>query len=140
MKKAIIIYQSITGTTKNYAREISAYIQEMQIETHCLPVEKYQDGMLQGADYLLLGCWTKGLMIFFQKPDSIWGDFVKTIAVPQNTKVALFATYKITTGSMFKNMAKCVNHNNNPSILNLKSRDGKLSVKDKLIIDEFINN
>lgn len=56
MKKAIIIYQSKTGTTKKYAQEISAYMQEKQIATFCLPVDKYREDMLQCADYLLLGC------------------------------------------------------------------------------------
>jgi len=46
MKRAIIIYQSKTGTTKKYAQEISAYMQEKQITTFCLPVDKYREGML----------------------------------------------------------------------------------------------
>lgn len=140
MKKAIIIYQSKTGTTKKYAQEISSYIQEKQTETYCIPVEKYQEGMLHGTDYLLLGCWTKGLMVISQKPDKIWADFAKNITVPQNTKVALFATFKIRTGSMFKNMIKCVNHEDRLSFPNIKSRNGKLSVKDKTILGKFINN
>jgi flavodoxin len=140
MKRAIIIYQSKTGTTKKYAQEISAYIQGKQIKTFCLPVENYQEGMLQGADYLLLGCWTKGLMVIFQKPDKIWSDFAKNITISKNTKVALFATYKIRIGSMFKNMIKCVNHAENLSFMNIKSRNGELSVKDKTILREFIND
>jgi flavodoxin len=140
MKRAIIIYQSKTGTTKNYAQEISAYIQEKQIETYCFPVENYREGMLQGADYLLLGCWTKGLMVIFQQPDKIWTDFAKSITVSNNTKVALFATYKILTGSMFKNMAKCINHHNSLPFQSFKSRNGKLSVTDKSLLSEFIGN
>lgn len=139
MKRAIIIYQSKTGITKNYAQEISAYIQGKQIATFCLPIENYREGMLQGADYLLLGCWTKGLMVIFQKPDNEWRHFVKKTAVPESTKVALFATYKIRTGSMFKNMAKHVNHENCLSFPGIKSRDGKLSVNDKTILEQFIN-
>ncbi len=140
MKRAIIIYQSKTGTTKKYAQEISAYMQEKQIATFCLPVDKFREGMLQGADYLLLGCWTKGLMVVFQKPDNDWRHFAQKTAVPQSAKVALFATYKIRTGSMFKNMAKCVNHNGSVPVPNLKSKDGKLSGKDKVTLDEFILN
>lgn len=140
MKKAIIIYQSKTGTTKKYAQEISAYMQEKQIATFCLPVDKYREGMLLGADYLLLGCWTKGLMVIFQKPDNDWCHFARNTTVPQGAKVALFATYKIRTGSMFKNMAKHVNHDTSLSFPNMKSRNGKLSVKDKSILEQFIHN
>ncbi|HAF31315.1 MAG TPA: hypothetical protein DCG75_19935 [Bacteroidales bacterium] len=138
MKRAIIFYQSKTGTTKNYAQELGAYFKAKQIDTLCLSVEEYQQDLIQNADYLLLGCWTKGLMLIFQKPDKIWGDYAKKISVPENTKVALFATFKIRTGTMFKNMAKHFNHNSNISLPNLKSRNGKLSEKDKVILDEFI--
>lgn len=140
MKRAIIIYQSKTGTTKKYAKEISAYIQEKQIETYCFPIDNYREGMLQGADYLFLGCWTKGLMVIFQKPDKIWADFAKSITVSNNTKVALFATYKILTGSMFKNMTKYINHHNSLSFQSFKSRNGKLSIIDKALLEEFIKN
>lgn len=140
MKKAIIIYQSKTGTTKKYAQEISAYMQEKQLATFCMPVDKYREGMLQGADYLLLGCWTKGLMVIFQKPDNDWCHFAKKTAVPQSVKVALFATYKIRTGSMFRNMAKYVNHNKSLSFPNIKSRNGELSAMDKNILDQIVIN
>ena len=140
MKKAIIFYNSKTGTTKNYAQEIDEYLQGKQIETLCLPVEEYQESLLQNTDFLLLGCWTKGLLVIFQKPDKIWSDFVKKISVPKSTKVALFATFRIRTGSMFKNMAKYVNHAGSLSFPNLKSRNGMLSWKDKVVLDEFINN
>jgi len=140
MKRAIIIYQSKTGTTKNYAQEIRAYMQEKQIETYCFPVENYREGILQDADYLLMGCWTKGLMVILQKPDEIWCDFVKKISVPAQTKVAFFATYKIRTGSMFKNMVKHFNQAKNSSFPNLKSRNGNISEIDRLVLNEFINN
>ena len=140
MKKAIIFYQSKTGTTKNYAQEIGTYLQTKQIDTLCVPVEEYQENLLQNTDYLLMGCWTKGLMVLFQKPDEIWCDFAEKIAVPAHTKVALFATFKIRTGSMFKNMAKHFGHSGNLSHPNLKSRNGRLSEEDKVILDGFIEN
>ncbi len=140
MKKAVIFYQSKTGTTENYAQEIGAYLQTKQIDTACVPVEAYREDLVQNADYLLTGCWTKGLMVILQKPDEIWSDFAQKLTLPEGAKVALFATYKIRTGSMFKNMAKHVNYAGNLSFPNLKSRKGKLSAKDKFVLDEFLNN
>jgi len=139
MKKAIIFYQSKTGTTKNYAQEINAYLLSKQIETLWLNVEEYNDKFIENMDYLILGCWTKGLMVILQKPDEVWSDFVNKLSIPKNTKVALFATYKIRTGSMFKNMKKQFKEFNNIFIPNLKSRNGKLSEKDKIILNELVN-
>jgi hypothetical protein len=104
-----------------------------------MPIAEYREELMQHADYILAGCWTKGLFVVFQKPDEIWSDFAHKLPVPEGAKVALFATYKIRTGSMFKNMAKHVIHSNNLSFPNLKSRNGKLSEKDKIVLDEFIN-
>ena len=140
MKKAIVFYQSKTGTTKNYAQEIGAYLQAKQIDTLCVPVGEYRENLLQDTDYIIMGCWTKGLMVLFQKPDEIWCDFAQKISVPIHTKVALFATFKISTGSMFKNMAKYFGNAGNLSLPNLKSRNGRLSDKDKVILDGFIEN
>jgi flavodoxin len=138
MKNAIIYYQSKTGTTKNYAEEISAYIQNKNIKTLCLPVDEYNETMHQNADFVLLGCWTKGLMIFLQRPDKTWSEFAKNMNISKNAKLALFATYKVRTGSMFKNMKKHLNHSGVQSLTNLKSKNGKLSADDKAILDNYL--
>lgn len=136
MKRAIIFYQSKTGRTKNYAQEIGVYLQAKQIDTLWFPVEEYHDRLVENIDYLILGCWTKGLMVLFQKPDEIWNNFAKKVSVPTNSKLALFATYKIRTGSMFNNMEKQLSKFFLPR---LKSRDGKLSDKDMLVLNQFIH-
>ncbi len=140
MKKAVVFYQSKTGTTKNYAQEISAYLETRQLETLCLPVNEYQEYLIQDTDYLFLGCWTKGLMVILQKPDEIWNAFADSLPVPINTKVALFATYKIGTGSIFRNMGKHLKQYTPLKSPNLKSRNGKLSEADKVRINEFLNS
>ncbi len=140
MKRAVIFYQSKTGTTKHFAQEIGAYLQTREIETACLHVDQYQECLIENADYLIMGCWTKGLMVLFQRPDAIWNCFAQKISIPGNSKIALFTTYKILTGSMFKEMEKPLNPLNGLSIPKLKSRDGKLSDSDRAALDEFIDN
>ncbi len=140
MKRAIIFYQSQTGTTQRYAQEIGEYLQSNKIDTLWLPIEKCNDDLIKNIDYLFLGCWTKGLMVFFQKPDEIWNYNARKITIPSNTKVALFATYKIRTGSMFKNMGKQLKKKNDVLLPNLSSRNGKLTDKDISIIHALINN
>ena len=140
MKKAVIFYQSKTGTTKNYAHEIEAYLQNRQIQAACYPVSEYHSGLLENADLLLLGCWTKGLMVLFQKPDALWNHFARRLTVPASSKVALFATYKIRTGSMFRNMAKQVQKTGHSLFPRLKSRDGKLTGQDRAVLNRLIQD
>lgn len=105
-----------------------------------MPVEEYRENLVQNADYILTGCWTKGLFVVFQKPDEIWSAFAQKLPVPEGAKIALFATYKIRTGSMFKNMEKQIKPAANIPFPNLKSRDGRLSEENKLALDGFIEN
>jgi flavodoxin len=139
MKKAIIIYNSHTGITKKYAEAIESFIRNKNIEVRLLPISEYSSKVLMETDYLLLGCWTSGLFFFGQHPEKTWINFAQQlpqIAVPE---VALFTTYKLATGSMFKNMKKHLRFNNGNIKLELKSRKGTLSDFDKDLLDNFLN-
>lgn len=138
MKKAIIFYQSKTGTTKRYAQQIGNYLQGRQIEATCLSVNEFQGTIPEHIDYIFMGCWTKGLMVILQQPDEIWKKFAEKISIPESSKIALFATYKISIGRMFRKMKEYLSQQKNQSIPNLKSRNGTLSEKDKNVLNEFI--
>jgi flavodoxin len=137
MKKAVIFYQSKTGTTKKYAKQIGNYLQGRQIEATCLPVNEFQGAIPENIDYIFMGCWTKGLMVLLQHPDEIWKKFAAKITIPSQSKLVLFATYKISTGSMFRKMKNQLRQKDR-FIPNLKSRNGQLSEKDKAVLKELI--
>ena len=106
MKRAVIIFHSKTGITRSYAEEIEEYLQTKGLEVTSLSIREYKDGVSDNADYLLLGCWTSGLMVFFQHPDKEWKEFASGFKNNGATPTILFTTYKILTGSMFKKMAR----------------------------------
>jgi flavodoxin len=139
MKKAAIIVNSKTGTTHNYAEVISQYLQSKGLETQVSSVQAYHEDMLENVDYVLLGCWTNGLMVLLQHPEQKWVDFAAKLPSMPDAKVALFTTYKILTGSMFRNMAKYLKGKFTVPSLELKSRDGSLSEKDVQALDRFIS-
>lgn len=139
MKKAVIIYHSQTGITKKYAEEIGAYLKQKELEVSILPIRDYKDGIIGDADYLLLGCWTSGLMIFLQHPEKVWKEFAQQLPVGIQSKTALFTTYKILTGSMFGKMRTQLKGRIDHCPTEIKSRDGMLSGKDKIVLDHFIN-
>lgn len=139
MKKAVIIYQSKTGITEKYSREISTYISGKGIETQIIPVKEYKDGIAEQADYLLLGCWTAGFLLLFQHPDMAWKQLAGKLPKVPDKRVALFTTYKIATGSMFKSMKKHLGKADS-TLTELKSKRGILSEGDKAVLDGFLRN
>jgi flavodoxin len=138
MEKAVILYNSKTGTTKKYAEEIGKYLETKAIEAQVSGIQTYREEMLDGADYLFLGCWTSGLMVILQHPEKVWVDFAVKLPNKPDSKIALFTTYKLLTGTMFKNMTKPLKGRFTSPALELKSRNGFLSEKDKTALDQFI--
>ena len=138
MKTAVIFYHSKTGTTKKYAEEISKYLKSKGLDTQVTSIQAYREDMLNNVDYVFFGSWTNGLMVILQHPDQEWKDFAAKLPSMPNVKVVLFTTYKILTGSMFRNMYKHLKGNFATPSLELKSRNGSLSTTDKLELDAII--
>lgn len=131
MKQALIIYQSKTGTTKKYGFAIRDYLQSLNIEARAIPVQNYTPEELEMADYIFLGCWTSGLFIILQHPDKVWSEFVQKLPDLSDKKVVLFTTYKLLTGSMFRNMEKQLSTKINKIEFSLKAKNMLLSENDK---------
>ena len=139
MKTAVIVYHSKTGTTKKYAEEISKYLQSKGLDTQVTSIQAYSEDMLNNVDYVLFGCWTNGLMVILQHPEKIWVDFAAKLPSMPDVKVVLFTTYKILTGSMFRNMYKRLKGKFATPSLELKSRNGSLSENDKQALENLIS-
>ncbi|MEE4214538.1 MAG: hypothetical protein V2I34_05695 [Bacteroidales bacterium] len=139
MKKALVIYQSKNGTTRQFGKKIADYLFCKGIINKALSVEEAENTDLDSYDYVFLGCWTKGLMIIAQHPDNIWQQYVKNLNFTSDIKIGLFTTYKIATGTMFSRMAKCLPEVRRKNILELKSRNGDLPDEASAALESFID-
>jgi len=139
MKTAVIVYNSKTGTTKKYAEEIASYLKSKGISIRISSIQAFQGNLLSDSDFVFLGSWTNGLMFILQHPDREWKDFAAKLPSVPDVKVALFTTYKILTGSMFRNMYKQLKGKFAPPSLELKSRNGSLSENDKQALENLIS-
>ena len=139
MKTAVIVYNSKTGTTKKYAEEIASYLKSKGISIRISSIQAFQGNLLSDSDFVFLGSWTNGLMFILQHPDREWKDFAAKLPSMPDVKVVLFTTYKILTGSMFRNMVKHLKGKYPTPSLELKSRHGSISEEDKQAVDNFIS-
>lgn len=139
MKTAIIAYRSKKGTTKKLANEIGRILSLHSIKSEIKAVEDFQNHDLSSFDLVFLGCWTSGAMIFAQHPDKTWKDFAKSLVLPENGKIVLFATYLLATGSMFSKMRENLPHTGQSAVqAEIKSRNGSLSSKNIQVINQLI--
>jgi flavodoxin len=139
MKTAAIIVNSKTGITRQYAEEISEYLRSKGLDTRVASIQAYSEDTLTGVDYVLFGSWTNGLMVILQHPDREWVSFAAKLPSKPDVKVALFTTYKILTGSMFRNMYKKLKGRYPVPSLELKSRNGSLSEEDRQALETLIS-
>lgn len=136
MKKALIIVQNKNNSTKRFGEQIAEFLFQRGLTAELIPINNFEPNKLDGADYLLVGGFRNGLI--FSKTDNEWESFVKKLPTLNGIKTALFATYKIFPGSIFKKMRKYLKGKTEEVTFDLKSRDGYLSVSDKLDLNDFI--
>ena len=136
MKKALIIVQNKNTSTKRFGEEIAEFLLNRGLSTELIPINSFDPQKLQGADYLLVSGWKNGSI--FSGTDNDWISFVKRLPTLNGIKTALFATYKIFPDAMFRKMKKYLREKTDNLTFNLKSRDGYLSVSDKLNLNDFI--
>jgi flavodoxin len=136
MKKALIIVQNKNNTTRKFGEEIAEFLLKRGLFAELIPINNFEPKTLEGADYLLLSGWRNGSV--FSRTDNEWINFVKRLPTLNGIKTALFATYKIFPGGMFRRMKKYLKEKTDNLAFTFKSSDGSLSVSDKLTLNDFI--
>jgi flavodoxin len=133
--KISIIYNSHTGTTKGFADAMGRYLEEKGAETRVGSIDSYDKEFMESAELVLLGSWTSGLFFFAQHPDRPWYYFAERMPAITEKRVALFTTYKLATGSMFRKMEKKLRGKINSPEAILKSKSRMLTAEHKSILD-----
>jgi len=136
MKKALIIVENKNNTTRKFGEEIAEFLLNRGLSAELIQINSFEPKKLEGADYLLLSGTSKG--IIFSRTDNEWINFVKRLPTLNGIKTALFATYKIFPGGMFRSMKKYLREKTDNLAFTFKSSDGSLSVSDKLDLNDFI--
>lgn len=139
--KATVVYYSHKGKTAGYAREIAMYLWSKGWSVSLSSLSDFKPERIRDTDLLITGCWTCGWFIIGQHPHRTWVDLSRPLAgaVPAD-QTLFFTTYKIHTGSMFQKMKKVMKIPRKSHSPELKSKTGRLTEKDKQILDQFIKN
>ena len=138
MKKAIIIFQSKNSTTKKFGEEIAQFLLNRGLSAELIPINSFEPKKLEDADYLLLSVWRNSSLFSTKQPDSEWVTFVKRLPTLDGIKTAMFTTYRFFSGGMFRNMKKYLGEKTKNLEFTFKSKDGSLSISEKMALNDFI--
>ena len=137
MPTAAVVYRSASGTTRQLAEEIGEHLRASGIDARVQSVGDAQPAEVAHADLVLLGCWTSGLFVVAQHPDEPWLAFVRDLPPLAHSRVGLFTTYKLATGSMFPRMRAALDTRVSHVDLELKTRGGHLTDDARAALDRF---
>jgi flavodoxin len=137
-KTALVVYQTRTGNTRQFAEEIGAHLVTRGVATEVVSIGECRTKALAGADFVLLGCWTQGLFVILQHPDDAWIDFARRLPAVAGPRVGLFATYMLATGRMFGQMRKHLAGRVPAPTLELRTKDAHLHDEHRQALDRFI--
>ncbi|OGU29443.1 MAG: hypothetical protein A2057_07745 [Ignavibacteria bacterium GWA2_35_9] len=138
MKKALIIVQNKNSTTKKFGEEIANFLLNRGLSAELIPINGFEPQKLEDADYLLLGGWRNDSLFSLKRPDNEWVSLVKKLPALDGVKTALFTTYKFFSGGMFRSMKRYLRRKTEDLDFVFKSRDGSLSISDKIALNDFI--
>ena len=138
MKKALVIVQNKNSRTKKFGEEITEFLLNRGLSAELIPFNSFEPNKLEGADYILLSGSGNGSLLSFGQQYSEWLSFVNKLPTLNGIKTALFATYKIFPGGMIRKMKKYLKEKTDNLSCEIKSRDGSLTVSDKMDLNDFI--
>ena len=138
MKKAVIVIQNKNSTTKKYAEEIAQFLLNRGLTAELVPINSFEPKKLEEADYLLVSGWKNGSLFSAKHPDSEWVSFVNKLPTLNGIKTALFTTYHLFSHGIVKSMKKYLGRKTDNLEFAFTSRDGSLTISDKLTLNDFI--
>ena len=95
--QAVIIYDSVTGNTRNAANLIADELYRHEIGANLFKVTEVNPQAVADADLVVVGTWTDGLLIVGQRP----GRHKRfTVGLPdlEGKRCAVFCTFAINPG------------------------------------------
>ncbi len=104
--KAIVIYESLTGNTREAGHLIAGELTRSGVEAVACPITEIHHQSLSEADLVVVGSWTDGLFLFGQKPGRI--GRLTNMPVIDGKKAAVYCTYAIRAGKTLDIMSRIV--------------------------------
>lgn len=103
---AVVIYESMTGNTRKAAGKIGAALAAEGVAATVCPITAIDMVALSGAELVIVGTWTDGLVLFGQRPGR--SGRLRQLPVLYGKRAAVFATYAIDAGKVLRKLTAIV--------------------------------
>lgn len=95
--KALVIWESVTGTTRKAAHRLAGGLRANGIEATVCPATSVDHGALSAAGIVVVGSWTDGLVFVGQKPGR--PSRLRNLPVLTGKQAYVYCTYAVDPGN-----------------------------------------
>lgn len=103
-----MIYESMTGNTRNLAGMIGDRLRDRGIDATVCPITAIDLQAVSAADVVFVGSWTDGLFLVGQRPGR--AARIQTMPMLSGKKVAVFCTFALHPGHVVAKMTTLLQH------------------------------
>ncbi|MEM7341191.1 MAG: hypothetical protein AAF467_21225 [Actinomycetota bacterium] len=104
--RAIVIYESLTGNTRDAGHLIAAELTEAGVPTSASPITEVNLQALSEADLVIVGSWTDGFFFFGQRPGRV--GRLANMPVIDGKRAAVYCTFAHDPGKTLDRLAGVV--------------------------------
>ena len=94
--QAVIIYNSLTGTTRKAAHRIASELKALRIEATPVAIGDVDDAAVAEADLVVVGTWTDGIVVLGQKPAG--KKKLRSLPSLAGKRAVVYCTYAVDPG------------------------------------------
>jgi hypothetical protein len=102
--RAVVIYESLTGHTRQAAALIAAELRSRNVEAVDCPVTRIDFEALSEADLVIVGAWTDGIIFFGQRPGR--AHRLRALPAMEGKRALVFCTYAVDPGKVLDKMTE----------------------------------
>lgn len=104
--RAVITYNSLTGTTRKAAHRIASELRALRIEATPVPIAEVDEAMVAEVDLVIVGTWTAGEVVIGQKPAG--GKKIRDLPDLTGKRTVVFCTYAVDPGRTLEKLVALV--------------------------------
>jgi hypothetical protein len=103
---AVVIYESLTGNTREAAERIGAALRADGVDTAVFPIDGIDLATLAAADLVVVGSWVDGMILVGQRPGR--AGRLRKLPVIDGKRAAVFCTYAVDPGKTLTKLSDIV--------------------------------
>lgn len=100
--KAVIIYNSLTGTTEKAAHRIASELKALRVDATPVPIDEAVDATVADVDLVVVGTWTDGIVVLGQKPAG--KKKLRNLPSLAGKKAVVYCTYAVDPGKTLEKL------------------------------------